>query len=176
MSPEEAYQFIDTDSSKAAIYGVLRHVGLTPRDNDFEDCAQEAWLSFYLWLQEDLAVELDDSARRKIAYTRMYRHILNIRYRTKRQDFHHVATEDNVLASFGDASANDTHLDLHGVPLSSRQRDLLWHLIASSGNQSWVAQQMNLSRRTISREVKQLRQLLDQHNLREIAHDRVVGG
>lgn len=174
MSPEEAYQFIDTDRSKATIYGVLRHVGLTPRDHDFEDCAQEAWIAFYLWLCEDLAATLDDNALRKIAYTRMYRHILNIRYRVRRQQYHHVMTEDATLASFGSANETDVQLELHGIPLTSRQREIIWYMLASSGNQSWVAAEMQLSRRTISREVQVLRDLLEQHDVRTTLHEDIA--
>lgn len=146
MSPEEAYQFIDTFDSKETIYNVLRNVGVAPTDSEFENCAQGAWVAFYLWLLEADTVMLDDATLRKTAYLRMFRQVLNILY-----------TRNGSLAIHADNGSS-----LADVPevevgmLTVEERSFVWHLVGCSGNVMWLAEKSQLSQQLVVREVKAL--------------------
>lgn len=156
MSPEEAYQFIDTFDSKETIYNVLRNVGVIPTDSEFENCAQGAWVAFYLWLLEADATTLDDVTLRKTAYLRMFRQVLNILY-TRNGSL--VIHTDNS-SSLADAAEVETGM------LTAEERSFVWHLVGCSGNVMWLAEKLQYSRQLVVREVKALKHLRSGNDIR----------
>ncbi|WP_165964780.1 sigma-70 family RNA polymerase sigma factor [Periweissella cryptocerci] len=162
MNETDAYTFIDTKESWATIYGMLRHLGVAAFDPDYEDYAQEAWLIFYQWLQEPAAAELAPEALRGIAYTRMYRRTLN---QLRRNHRHRDMREDDEALAQTPMTANEEFelawfTRLAFDKLTDRQRVILHWLVDHGDTQTAVADKLGVSRRTVSREIKIVRQQL----------------
>lgn len=163
MEQEQAYQLIDLPESQATIYGVLRRLGIDARHPEYEDYAQEAWIIFYLWCLEADLSQYTPADIRKIGFTRMYRRLMNLRYREirKRDTQTMVGGDDDTLTTLPVPIADlDWQLDLDGINFTKRQRQILWYMLAGQGNQQWVANQLLISRKTVSREMTIIRNLL----------------
>ena len=165
MDPQVAYQVISSNESQATIYGVLRHLDLKPNHPNYEDYVQEAWVVFYLWLQEPKAKWLSPKQQRSIGYTRMYRHLINLLIHDQRHAQHR---DDGDVPSVMQLITNDTpkwQLDWLGLPLSTRQLKIIWYLVEYGENQQVVAQKLGVNRKTIQRELSAIRKIIRANNL-----------
>lgn len=167
MDKTAAYTFIDTKESWATIYGVLRHLGVDARNAAYEDYAQEAWLIFYQWLQDPVADGLAPEALRGIAYTRMYRRILNLLHREHRHRDRRDADEELAQTPVAATSDYETawFMCLDFAQLTNRQRLILHWLVDHGDTQTAIAAKLKVSRRTMQREIHALRQHLVQQEI-----------
>ena len=165
MNPEKAYQLMLSNEFQATIFGVLRHLDLKPSQSIYEDYVQEAWVVFYLWLQEPQATNLNAKQQRSIGYTRMYRHLVNLLIHDQR---HAQRRDDGDVPSVMQLITNDTpkwQLDWLGLPLSTRQLKIIWYLVEYGENQQVVAQKLGVNRKTIQRELSAIRKIIRANNL-----------
>lgn len=162
MEQAQALQLMDTPQAQATIYGVIRRLGIDACHPEYEDYAQEAWIIFYLWCLEANPARHSPAEIRKIGFTRMYRRLLNLRYREIRKRNTHTMVGDQATFDILPAlySYDNWELETYNLALTKRQRQIMWYLIASQGNQQWVAQQLNISRKTVRHELGELRSRL----------------
>lgn len=167
MEPAQAYELMDTPEAQATIYGVIRRLGIDARHPEYEDYAQEAWIIFYLWCLEANLTIYSPTEIRKIGFTRMYRRLMNLRYREIRKRDTQMMIADQSTFDMLPGPTNYEHWELaiHGIKLTKRQRQIMWYLIAGQGNQQWVASQLKISRKTVKRELVELRLKLAQFKL-----------
>lgn len=156
---DEITNFINSKEAQITIYGVLKRIGIRPTNNNFEDYYQEAQIVFLLWLNEPLAKTLTKKRCLQIAYTRMYRKLINLRkHEFKIRDVSQVEVKDDLFLKQKTKEV-DSLINLHGISLTKRQQDILNALIVDD-NKTKVANQLKLSKRTVFREINILKALL----------------
>ena len=165
MNPEKAYQLMLSNEFQATIFGVLRHLDLKPSQSIYEDYVQEAWVVFYLWLQEPQATNLNAKQQRSIGYTRMYRHLVNLLIHDQRHAKRCDSLDTHRMMHIVSEPIPTWQIDLLGLPFTKRQLKIIWYLVEYGENQQTVAQKLGVNRKTIQRELSVIRQIIQTSDL-----------